>query len=513
MKNWLRDGLFAAPMLLFFLTMNPTLAVEAKTDSIGQVTSVSQLADVQPTDWAFQAVQSLVERYGCIAGYPDSTYRGNRALTRYEFAAGLNACLDRVNELIATSTAYLTTQEDLEILQRLQEDFSEELAVLRNRVDRLEAQTKKIEAQQFSTTTKLSGEVIFAVAGVTGEKGATGQALQDNTILGTRTRLAFNSSFTGKDQLRVRLNAGNMTTFNGSVTGTEMTRLSFDGQNNNSVVVDELFYRFPLGKNTNVSLIAQGYGSENIAPSLNPLQSDGAGAISRFGRFSPLYRMADGPGVGISHKFGNAVELSAAYRARNASNPATDRGLFGENTSALAQLTFYPTKNASLGLTYVHTYNAGGTGITGDTGSANAIRPFGNVDTATNSYGAVASVRVSPKFTLSGWAGVTQAEARAGANAGSEATVWNWAATLAFPDLGKKGNLGGIIIGMPPKVTSNDITARKDNGTSLHLEALYRYQVNDRIAITPGLIMILNPEHNDNNDTIYTGVVRTTFRF
>ena len=66
-------------------------------DALAQVTSVSQLSDVQPTDWAFQALQSLVERYGCIAGYPDGTYRGNRALTRYEFAAGLNACLDRVN--------------------------------------------------------------------------------------------------------------------------------------------------------------------------------------------------------------------------------------------------------------------------------------------------------------------------------------------------------------------------------------------------------------------------------
>lgn len=52
------------------------------SQSMEQVTSVSQLSDVQPTDWAFQALQSLVERYGCIAGYPDGTYRGNRALTR-----------------------------------------------------------------------------------------------------------------------------------------------------------------------------------------------------------------------------------------------------------------------------------------------------------------------------------------------------------------------------------------------------------------------------------------------
>jgi hypothetical protein len=59
-----------------------------------RVTSVNQLSDVQPTDWAFQALQSLVERYGCLAGYPDGTFQGNRAMTRFEFAAALNSWVD-----------------------------------------------------------------------------------------------------------------------------------------------------------------------------------------------------------------------------------------------------------------------------------------------------------------------------------------------------------------------------------------------------------------------------------
>ena len=137
-------------------------------DAVGQVTSVSQLSDVQPTDWAFQALQSLVERYGCIAGYPDGTYRGNRAMTRYEFAAGLNACLDKVTELITAGTRNLVTREDLAALQRLQEEFAAELATLRGRVDALEARASELEANQFSTTTKLNGEAIFALAGIAG---------------------------------------------------------------------------------------------------------------------------------------------------------------------------------------------------------------------------------------------------------------------------------------------------------------------------------------------------------
>ncbi len=521
MKHLLRDVLLAAPMLLVCLAMTPAFAVEGTvtvseaSNSIGQVTSVSQLSDVQPSDWSFQALQSLVERYGCIAGYPDSTFRGNRAMTRYEFAAGLSACLDKVNELIATSTADLATQEDLDILRRLQEEFSSELATLRGRVDKLEARTEKIEAQQFSTTTKLSGEAIFAVAGVFGDKGATGRDLQDNMILGHRTRLAFTSSFTGKDQLRIRLQGRNISEFSGDVTGTNMTRLSFAGNDNSDVMLDELYYRFPLSNKTNVSVIAAGYGSENLAPALNPLlQSDGSGAISRFGRFSPLYRLADGPGVGISHKLSDSLELSAAYRAKNANNPSVNNGLFGGNSSVLAQLTFSPTKNASIGLTYVNAYfPANGVDATGNTGSAFAQKPFGDERTATNSYGAVASVRVNPKFTISGWAGMTQSEAKSGVNAGKEATALNWAVTLGFPDLGKKGNLGGIIIGMPPKVTENEVSARQDKDTSLHVEALYRYQINNNIAITPGLIVIFNPEHKNTNDTIYAGVLRTTFRF
>ncbi len=142
----------------------------AGTAELDQVTSVSQLSDVKPTDWAFQALQSLVERYGCIVGYPDKTFRGNRAMTRYEFAAGLNACMDRVNELIAAGTADLVKKEDLETLKKMQEEFAAELATLRGRVDGLEARTATLEKQQFSTTTKLRGEVIFSLAGVVGEK-------------------------------------------------------------------------------------------------------------------------------------------------------------------------------------------------------------------------------------------------------------------------------------------------------------------------------------------------------
>jgi hypothetical protein len=196
-------------------------------DAVGQVTSVSQLSDVRPTDWAFQALQSLVERYGCIAGYPDGTFRGNRAMTRYEFAAGLNACLDKVTELIKAGTTNLATKEDLASMQKLQEEFAAELATLRGRVDGLEARTSELEVNQFSTTTKLNGEVIFALTGIARGDDANGNKADRTTAFGSRVRLNFETSFSGKDLLRTRLQVLNLGSFSTNNTKTAEGELRF----------------------------------------------------------------------------------------------------------------------------------------------------------------------------------------------------------------------------------------------------------------------------------------------
>ena len=87
-------------------------------NAIAQVNHIQQLRDVSPDDWAYEALRNLVERYGCIEGYRDPTYRGNRALTRYKFAVGLNACMHQIEHLIANDRDKVRT-EDLQILQRL----------------------------------------------------------------------------------------------------------------------------------------------------------------------------------------------------------------------------------------------------------------------------------------------------------------------------------------------------------------------------------------------------------
>jgi hypothetical protein len=84
-----------------------------------QITSIRQLRDVSPQDWSYEALRNLVENYGCIVGYPDRTYRGDRPLSRNEFAAGLNACLQQLERRLArtTGTAF-PTESSTQTLQQ-----------------------------------------------------------------------------------------------------------------------------------------------------------------------------------------------------------------------------------------------------------------------------------------------------------------------------------------------------------------------------------------------------------
>lgn len=534
------------------------LAQGQQPENLGQVTSVSQFSDVQPTDWAFQALQSLVERYGCIAGYPNGTYRGNRALTRYEFAAGLNACLDRVNELIATATADLVRKQDLATLQRLQEEFSAELATLRGRVDNLEARTAELEANQFSTTTKLVGEAIFSVSDAFGDQTAIGsralvnspnvtparRSLSDNsnTVFSERVRLSLNSSFTGRDNLQIRLQMGN-TTPNTGVTGTQMTRLAYDNDTQNNVVVDKINYAFNLTDGIRVKVDANnGEFWENIN-NFNPdFASSSRGSISRYGRFSPIYRVGQGGAgatISIAPK-GSPISLSAGYIAggnggiNTANNPSDRNGLADGSYAALAQLGLQPSKQFGLGLTYAHTYqnpnlgttalpNGAGVNLFNSTGSDFASQPFGNIATSADHYGVQANFRFSDKLALGGWYGTADISGQNRlANNQLDATATYWAANLALRDFGSKGSLLGVTFGQPPKITGSNFRGtpgqttgirQKDADTSYHLETLYRLQLNDNVSVTPALLVIFNPEHNDRNDTEYIGTLRTTFNF
>jgi hypothetical protein len=514
-------------------SLEQAAAVQGADESIAevdQVTSVAQLTDVKPTDWAFQALQSLVERYGCIVGYPDKTYRGNRALTRYEFAAGLNACMDRINELIAAGTADLVKKEDLLALQKMQEEFAAELATLRGRVGALEARTATLEKQQFSTTTKVGTELITYLADAFGDSAGP----RNNADIGYRLRLDFDTSFTGKDRLRTRLQATNLRKFDdGAAFGvspvgratndlSDETRfLATSAGSNSNVTLNRLQYRFPVGEKLTVFVDANTIDPSIVTDPITPFNDQATGAPSNFAQINPVwFPIGNQAGVAVNYAISSNFQFDFGYQGEGDSPNNPQLGVFNSGYSAFAHLIVY-SGTFKLGFFYINSYSPQ-FGVDTLAGS-NAAKVLGAGPVVGNGYSIELDYRITNWLELGGWVGLTQARTL-GAGTRGDANVWNFAINLAFPDLGKKGNLGGIVFGMQPKLTGTSNAAvasaiglpagqREDRDTGYHIEAFYRYQLTDNISITPGVIWLTAPNHDDRNPDVVVGVIRTTFVF
>ncbi|MBD2419315.1 carbohydrate porin [Anabaena cylindrica FACHB-243] len=501
-------------------------------ESMAQINSVAQFSDIQPTDWAFQALQSLVERYGCIAGYPNGTFRGNRAMTRYEFAAGLNACLERINELITTATTDLVKQEDLSTLQRLQTEFTGELTSLRDRVDTLEARATQLETNQFSTTTKLLGDIRVQTNAYFSGDDRTQTSSQYLAFLGLLT------SFTGRDLLVTGLATTNTTfpeiinTNNGNnVGGTRegASEASSAGDLFGDLRIITLGYQFPVGEKLNVDIIAinRYRFSPVFLTQFAPYYVRGLGPVGSFAIAPPMYLIGAGSGMSLSYKLFDSTVLKMSYLA-NFANDSNLGGLLNGDYVAAGEINYNPNPRLFLQFAYQHGYfspgNFGfnnGQGFRGNgfvgTALANRFDDAGVLFSdasavTTNGYLLGGYFALSPKVAIGGWANLIKARLLDK----GDADIWNYSFQLAFPDLFKSGNHGGLVVGMEPTLTGleSDVPyAQFKNDTSLHLEAYYVHRISDRISITPSLTWITAPNQDANNNDIVIGGLRTTFSF
>ncbi|MGB2926984.1 MAG: iron uptake porin [Limnothrix sp.] len=403
---------------------------------------------------------------------------------------------------------------DITRLRALVQEFETELATLGARVDDVEGRVEFLEDHQFSTTTKLEGKVVFAAIGAEG-----GAADDDQITFGNRVRLNLDTSFTGQDNLRVRLAAANAVRPN---IGTAEGGLAFadDASGGNNVEVDALVYAFPLTKRLNVAIAANAGASDDFASTINFLDGDGnEGALTNFGTRNPIYYQIEDKGIGLEYSLSDKIILSAGYMAPDANNPSEKAGLFNGAYGALGQLHFIPSDNLEFGLTYLNSYNLSDTG----TGSNNSnVRALTNneLPTSSNSYGVEASWKIGDKFVLGGWAGYSNIRALSSLGGRVDRgsfDVWNWAVTAAFPDFLADGALGGIVVGIEPKVTNSSVVVDGNNledpDTSLHVEAFYQYPLNDNIMITPGIVWLTAPDHNSSNDDVFIATIRTLFSF
>jgi hypothetical protein len=491
---------------------------------LGQVTSVSQLSDVQPTDWAYQALQSLVERYGCIAGYPNGTFRGNRAATRYELAAALNACLDQISDRFAT-------KEDLEAVKALQEEFKAELATLKGRVDSVEARTATLEAQQFSTTTKLSGLVVMTgqygdIAGNTYIDPITGApSLNDSRASAiANVQLSFNTSFVGSDLLQTTLFVGNngQDLFNTGSIGSSPTNTGVQSFFNpgqyywtgypTSAGLYRLSYTFKPTKDLAVTVGPQFYLTDFM--DVNSYTSPVTAFNSWFFINNPLTQPYEinflgGAGAGINWNIGGGpFTLRAGYMASSPFNSVANQfggGLFGDPYQGSVELEYkrnFGKDDANNFLVQLQYTNSATSNISQNAGGVNAEVTLG-------------------RFALFGRYGISGAQAYGGATplpydvAGlgtGDFIAQTWMAGAAVKDLLIPGSLLGAAFGQP---FINDLPSAPgvNDETQSNLEVFYRFPVNDNITITPGVMAIFNPNNSSVNSTLIQGYVRAVFSF
>ena len=462
-----------------------------------QVLNISQFLDVKPTDWAYSALQSLVERYGCLSGSENGRLDGSRSITRYEAAALLKACLNRV-----------TTTTDQ--LKRLIQDFQVELALLNGRVDSLQSRLAKLESTQFSPTTRLNVNMAYIFGG-TGYSGAGAQAVSsgtrnlflpnnfgnggnatDGASLNYNIHLDLQTSFSGKDLLLSRLEAGNFT--NSAFGLRSATPISYyswlfpisPNQPDNVLFLSRFYYRFPVGNQFTLIVAARARQDDLLGTWPGTYPSD----FPLFGNSiyagSPgAYNLNIGPGASIIWKkpLSSTTSLIATglYVASLGEQGNSGSGGLGTANSAASGSTQLSFVGSNWNISGVWTYNQAGVYLGMGT-------PLYNQPTlrATNSYGLGGYYIFGGQNSLIpifNWgAGVTQF---ASGDPYNRSLSGSWYTALVWPNLLAKGQDLGFSVSQPTFINRSTNGTPSDGGFAF--DAYYKFTLSDNITFTPAL--------------------------
>jgi len=221
--------LLVAPAALGLLAPLAANAAEVNINDVAsyatpsaQVTT-AQFSDVVPGDWAYTALQNLSESYGCVDNAYTQNLKSGQALTRYEAAALINACLDG-------GIASADVSADA---ARLSNEFGTEMAILKGRVDGLEYKVKELSAGQFSSSTKMTGGAVFTTGSIDQGNVTKGKLASEYNFT-----IDLNTSFNGNDGLYTQLVSSNQ---------NELVLDSQEPATGQNVQVQSLFYTFPIG--------------------------------------------------------------------------------------------------------------------------------------------------------------------------------------------------------------------------------------------------------------------------
>lgn len=461
-------------------------------EAMEQVTSITQLSDVQPTDWAYQALKSLIERYGINLGYADGTFRGNKPMTRFEFAAAVEEALTKIQSLDFSDSEIL--QEDFLTLQRLQTEFSEALAQLRGRLDNIDNRMTTLEDNRFSATTKLNSQLILAA---TDSNDASASFI-------SRERLQLLTGWKTGGLLTTQLEMGNG-------GGDGVSRAQNKGKNllgsngllaggggldyvesDNLLRINRLYYTFKPLSNVSISLGAKMVASDFIDRN-RFANNEAVDFNSSLFLNNPLIvqnqieRQA-GAGAAVTWDIaGKPFSITALYIAADADNPNENRGFFGERNQASIELKYSPAPSWAVRLQYT-----------------NAV--IDNTDiNAFGINGEWAYSRTLGIFARLG--GGSYKGFNTALNRQLDATPFSWAVGVTLRNFFVPGTLAGIGLGQP------FVTGDVGDATQTNFEAFLNLLLSDNISFTPALILVTNADNDKANGTIWQLNFRTVFSF
>jgi hypothetical protein len=430
-------------------------------------------------------------------------------MTRYEAAALLNACLDRVTEV--------TDQ-----LRRLISEFETELATLRGRVDGIEARVGELEATQFSTTTKLKGVTnwVLGAARYNGDRSNAMAKADGGTSFSYNLALNLETSFTGEDMLYTRLRAGNMDNiYTGNGVGLFAQEYGFNSDN--AVEVNRLYYSFPVGEGFTIvgGPVVRMDDMLPVWPSAYP--SDMTMDFFTYAGAPGAYNLTLGGGAGAYWQNDAGFSVATSYISTNgnlsdpnAGGVATDAA----GTSATTQIAYAPE---AWGVAAAYTYASGAEGggaLYSGNGTTEAV--LASLSGNTNSFGLSAwwtpeESGLIPSIST-GW-GLTNIDDSNVAGVKS-ATSQSWYVGLEWDDVLLEGNSFGMAFGQPTFITHLDTKKGVDdsvNGAGYAWEFFYKFQVTDNITVTPAVHYLSKPFAAQDSDGLnaLSGLIKTTFKF
>ena len=364
-------------------------------------------------------------------------------------------------------------------------EVSEDLAILKGRVDGLEVKQNEFEAGGFSDTTVLDGKAVFDVGSVDTEDDTyTGET----QFMYTYT-MNLNTSFTGDDNLYTRIKTGNHTSWSKTKSAYN-TYLSSGNGNGDTLKVDKLWYSFPVGDNQTVTVgpKIENYYMHATTPSIyEPVLK-----AFTLGGNAAAYGASTSPGAGWAYNADNGFAISTNVTSKNPvlsneakSSWATQVGYTQPNYSVSALVNIKAN-----GWTDSYFMTVDGKARPGDGNSTNVgLRGWWR---PTDASTAIPSISV----------GYDTSETDASSNDGTSA----YFVGLNWVDVWNPDDKVGVAFGQPQKVEGDSVDP-------FLYEVYYKYKVNDSITVTPTIFggTSKNTANQESNMTGY--LLQTTFKF